>query len=250
MKAQVELVTFNSLSAGYIARIARRPWDRIAKDLDAYGAAILSGLLSADECIAAQKLFSDSALSRAPSVEDQRSWGNGNYRYVRYPMPELITNLRTAIYSHLAPIANAWNQAMGIGGRYPAAHEDYLGICRRARQTVPTSMMLEHSVGQQSLLHQDIYGEHAFPLQVVIMLSQRGIDYDGGEFVITEQRPRMQTRPEVVTLNKGDAVVLAVSNRPVTGKRGSYRVNLRHGFSKVRDGRQLALSIIFHDAAA
>lgn len=250
MKAQLDLATFENPPAGYIARMDRYPWDRIAEDLDTYGAAVLPGLLSTDECVAAAKLFSGTTLSRVPSVDDQRSWGNGDYRYVRYPMPELITNLRTAIYPRLAPVANAWNETMGIGEHYPAVHKDYLEICRRAGQTVPTSMMLEHTVGQQSLLHQDVYGERVFPLQAAIMLSQRGVDYAGGEFVITEQRPRMQTRPEVVALNKGDAVVFAVSNRPVTGKRGTYRVNLRHGFSKVRDGRQLALSIIFHDAAA
>lgn len=248
MKAQLDLATVGS--AQYLTRIAQHPWDRISEDLDAYGAAVLPGLLSADECVGAAELFTDRKLSNVPSVEDQRSWGNGAYRYARYPMPTLISDLRTAIYPRLAPIANVWNEKMEIGERYPIAHKEYLDICRRAGQTVPTSMMLEHVTGQQSLLHQDIYGEQAFPLQVAIMLSQRGTDYAGGEFVITEQRPRMQTRPEVVALNKGDAVVFAVSNRPVAGTRGTYRVNLRHGFSKVREGRQVALSIIFHDAAA
>nr|WP_119258040.1 2OG-Fe(II) oxygenase [Shinella zoogloeoides] len=235
--------------AGYIERIARYPWDRIAGDLDAYGAAVLPGLLSDDECVAAAEFFSSSWLVRVPAVEDQRAWGNGNYRYMRYPLPALVTSLRTAIYPRLAPIANAWNEKMEIGERYPITHEAYLETCHRVGQTIPTSMMLEHAAGQQTLLHQDIYGERAFPLQVAIMLSQRGADYAGGEFVITEQRPRMQTRPEVVTLGKGDAVVFAVSNRPVTGTRGTYRVNLRHGFSQVREGRQHVLSIIFHDAA-
>jgi hypothetical protein len=250
MKAQLNLATVGVPSAQYLARIAQYPWDRIAEDLDAYGAAVLSSLLSADECVGASELFMDMKLSHIPAVEDQRSWGNGTYRYVRYPMPALIADLRTTIYPRLAPIANVWNEKMEISERYPMAHKEYLEICHRADQTVPTSMMLEHIAGQQSLLHQDIFGERAFPLQVAIMLSQRGVDYVGGEFVITEHRLRMQTRPEVVSLNKGDAVVFAVSNRPVAGTRGTYRVNLRHGFSKVREGRQVALSIIFHDAAA
>jgi hypothetical protein len=250
MKAQRDLARLDTPSAEFIARIVQYPWDRVAEDLDAYGAAVLPGLLSVDECVVAAELFTGSTLSRVPSVEDQRSWGNGNYRYARYPMPELVMDLRAAIYPRLAPIANVWNERMEIGERFPIAHEEYLETCRRVGQIVPTPMMLEHSVGQQSLLHQEIYGERAFPLQLAIMLSQRGVDYAGGEFVITEQRPRMQTRPEVLVLNKGDAVVFAVSNRPVTGTRGTYRVNLRHSFSKVREGRQCALSIIFHDAAA
>lgn len=250
MNAQLDLATLDTPSPEYPARLARYSWDRFAKDLDAYGAAVLPGLLSADECTRATELFTDHALSRVPSVEDQRSWGNGTYRYVRYPIPPLIAGLRTAIYPRLAPIANVWNEKMEIGERYPVVHDEFLEICRRAGQIVPTSMMMEHIAGQQSLLHQDVYGERAFPLQAAIMLSQRGSEYAGGEFVITEQRPRMQTRPEVVALNRGDAVVFAVSNRPVAGTRGTYRVNLRHGFSKVREGRQVALSIIFHDAAA
>lgn len=250
MNAQPDLATIDAPTALYLARIAQYPWDRISQDLDAYGAAVLPGLLSTEECAAAAELFNGGLLSPVPSLEDQRSWGNGTYRYARYPMPGLMADLRTALYPRLVPVANVWNEKMEIGERYPVSHREYLETCRRAGQSIPTSMMLEHVAGQQSLLHQDIYGEHAFPLQVAIMLSQRGTDYTGGEFVITEQRPRMQTRPEVVSLNKGDAVVLAVSNRPVAGTRGTYRVNLRHGFSKVREGRQVALSIIFHDAAA
>ncbi|PZP54088.1 MAG: proline hydroxylase [Agrobacterium fabrum] len=253
MKAQLDLAAPDIPLAAYQTRISEYAWDRIASDLDTYGAAVLPGLLSADECATASNLFAlatDTALSRIPPVEDQRSWGNGVYRYVRYPMPKLMTALRTDLFPHLAPIANAWNEKMEIAERFPMTHQEYLAICQRAGQTLPTSMLLEHGVGQQTLLHQDVYGDHTFPLQAAVVLSQRGIDYAGGEFVITEQRPRMQTRPEVVALNKGDAVVFAVSNRPVGGTRGTYRVNLRHGFSKVREGRQLALSIIFHDAAA
>lgn len=250
MEAQLDVAKSPSLSAEYQARISQYPWDRVANDLDSYGAAVLPRLLSADECATASKLFADAALSRVPALDEQRSWGSGNYRYVRYPLPALIQDLRTGLYPRLVPIANAWNERMEIGERFPKTHEEYIATCVRARQTLPTSMLMEHTIGQQTLLHQDVYGDHVFPLQVAIMLSQRGTDYNGGEFVITEQRPRMQTRPEVVALNKGDAVVFAVSNRPVAGTRGTYRVNLRHGFSKVREGRQFALSIIFHDAAA
>lgn len=250
MNTQLDPATVDAPSAQYLARILQYPWDRIAGDLDAYGAAVLPGLLSADECLSAADLLSDPTLSRIPPVDEQRSWGNGDYRHMRYPLPRLIAGLRAAIYPRVAPIANGWNERMEIAERYPINHQDYLDICHRAGQTLPTSMLLEHTVDQQSFLHQDVYGERSFPLQVAIALSKRGTDYMGGEFVITEQRPRMQTRPEVVALNQGDAVVFAVSNRPVTGTRGTYRVNLRHGFSKVREGRQRVLSIIFHDAAA
>jgi len=250
MNTQLNLATLDTASPEYAARIAQYDWRRIAEDLDAYGVAILPSLLSADDCATASDLFADTTLSRMPPVEEMRSWGNGNYRYLRHSTPEIISALRTAIYPRLAPIANAWNEKMEIDDRYPITHQDYLEICRGAGQILPTSMLLEHTPGQQTLLHQDLYGDRAFPLQVAVVLSQRGADYSGGEFVITEQRPRMQTRPEVISLNRGDAVVFAVSNRPVAGTRGTYRVNLRHGFSKVREGRQLALSIIFHDAAA
>ena len=234
----------------YAVRIAQLSWDQIAVDLDAYGAAVLPGLLSADEVKVVTDLYSDPTLSRIPAAAEQRGWGDGDYRYFQYPMPELVDGVRAALYPHLVPIANAWNERMEISERYPQTHLQFLEMCSRAGQTIPTSMLLDHGLDRRSLLHQDLYGAHAFPLQAVIQLSQPGEDFAGGEFVITEQRPRMQTRPEVVTLGKGDAVVFAVSNRPVTGTRGTYRVNLRHCFSKVREGRQRALSIVFHDAAA
>ncbi|MDH7785474.1 hypothetical protein QBD01_001492 [Ochrobactrum sp. 19YEA23] len=249
MKTQLDPSPFDGLLKASAARIAQYPWDQIAGNLDTYGAAVLPGLLSSDDCTCVADLFSDTSLVRVPAVEEQQRWGNGNYRYMRYPLPEKVSSLRTVLYPYLVPIANGWNERMDIGERYPFDHETYLETCYRSGQTIPTSMMLDHSVGQQTLLHQDVYGEKAFPLQTVIMLSQRGADFNGGEFVITEQRPRMQTRPEVVTLNKGDALVFATSNRPVNGTRGMYRVNLRHGFSQVREGKQRVLSIIFHDAA-
>lgn len=250
MKAQLDLSAREAISDRYLARIAQYPWDRIAEDLDAYGAAVLPGLLSVDECTAAAELRTDASLTPIPPAADQRAWGNGDYCYFRYPVPDFIGGLRTALYPHLAPIANAWNERMEIAERYPRTHQMYLRACHNAGQTLSTSMLFDHAVGQQCLLHQDVYGDLTFPLQVVILLSRPGKDFAGGEFVITEQRPRMQTRPEVIVLNQGDAVVLAVSNRPVTGTRGTYRVNLRHGFSKIQEGRQRALGIIFHDAAA
>jgi hypothetical protein len=250
MKAQPNRAADETVAALYSARIPRFDWTKVSLDLDVYGAAVLPGLRSAADIQTATALSNGPAASRTPALDEQRAWGDGDYRYFRYPMPELVSGLRTTLYPYLAPIANVWNERMDISERYPTTHLEYLEICRRAGQTVPTSMLLDHGVGQRSLLHQDLYGAYSFPLQVAILLSTPGSDFLGGEFVITEQRPRMQTRPEVVTLDRGDAVVFAVANRPVTGTRGTYRVNLRHGFSKVRKGQQRALSIVFHDAAA
>lgn len=250
MTAQSVLNPHDATTDQYLARCDGYSWERISEDLDKYGAALFPALLSADECMAMIDLFSLPAQSRIPAVTEQCDWGNGDHRYFRYPLPTAVAGLRAAFYPRLAGIANDWNKRMEIGERYPSSHEQYLKVCKRAGQTIPTSMLLDHTVGQFSFLHQDLYGSLSFPLQIVILLSQPGSDFDGGEFVITEQRPRMQTRPEVVTLKQGDAVVFAVANRPVSGTRGSYRVNLRHGFSKVRAGRLRALSITFHDATA
>lgn len=250
MKAQAITAMPDEIADQYISRLERLPWERVAEDLDKYGAAVLPGLLSAAECRAMAGLSSDPALSPVPPVEAQSTWGNGDHRYLGYPMPGAVAGLRAALYARLVGIANDWNRRMEVGQRYPEAHRDYREVCRRAGQTLSTSMLMDHTVGQFSFLHQDLYGTQSFPLQAAILLSQPGADFSGGEFVITEQRPRMQTRPEVVTLNQGDAALFAVSGRPVTGSRGAYRVNLRHGFSKVRAGRLRALSIIFHDAAA
>lgn len=250
MTAQSAITTNDALTDEYLSRCELYNWNGISEDLDRYGAAVLPGLLSADECEAMAELFSDPALSRIPSVTEQRAWGSGDHRYFREPMPDAVGELRAALYPRLAVIANAWNERMEVSERYPKTHGQYLQMCHRAGQTLPASMLLDHAVGQYSFLHQALYGALSFPLQVAVLLSRPDAEFTGGEFVITEQRPRMQTRPEVVALNQGDAVVLAVSHRPVTGARGTYRVNLRHGFSKVRAGRLRALSIIFHDAAA
>jgi hypothetical protein len=178
----------------------------------------------------------------------RHGFGQGEYQYFGYPLPEIVSGLRSAFYPQLAPIANRWNGQMRIDSVYPATHAEFLSRCREAGQDRPTPLLLQYQAGDYNCLHQDIYGEHVFPLQVAILLSQPGTDFGGGEFVMTEQRPRMQSRPEVVPLQQGDAVIFAVSHRPVQGTRGIYRVNLRHGVSRVRSGKRHTLGVIFHDA--
>jgi hypothetical protein len=248
MKAQFDFATDTGAAKHYARRILQYPWPRLSEDLDVYGVAVLPSLLSADECKAMSALFSDQTLTRVTPVEAFRTWGTGGHCYFKYPMPDLVAGLRTALYPRLSSIANDWNLRMKIDQRYPEDHRQYLQSCHRAGQTLPTSMLSEYAAAEFSNLHQDVYGDMVFPLQVTVLLSQPDEDFTGGEFVITEQRPRMQTRPEVVSLNKGDAVAFAVSNRPVAGTRGTYRVNLRHGFSKIRTGRLRTFSLVFHDA--
>jgi hypothetical protein len=179
---------------------------------------------------------------------ERYSFGRGEYKYFRYPLPELVAELRTALYLHLAQVANGWNEAMDIETRYPKEHADYIRQCHKAGQLRPTPLLLQYASGDFNCLHQDLYGELVVPIQVTILLSQPGRDFTGGEFVLVEQRPRMQSRAEVIALGKGDAVAFAVHHRPVRGKRGSYRVNLRHGVSRLRSGRRYTIGIIFHDA--
>ena len=178
----------------------------------------------------------------------RHGFGKGEYRYFKYPLPDLIGGLRTALYPRLAPIANEWNERMGVDQRYPETHADFLKLCHDAGQLRPTPLLLQYVPGDYNCLHQDLYGDLAFPLQVAILLSEPGKDFTGGEFVLTEQRPRMQSRAEVVPLRQGDAVAFAVHNRPVRGTKGNYRVNLRHGVSRVRSGQRHTVGIIFHDA--
>nr|WP_304504002.1 2OG-Fe(II) oxygenase [Corallococcus sp. AS-1-12] len=206
-------------------------------------------LLTPDECEALALIYDLDDAFRSRVVMARHGFGRGEYKYFDHPLPELVTRLRTALYPHLVPIANRWNTAMGIDVRYPDAHADFLARCHEAGQVRPTPLLLRYGVDDYNCLHQDLYGEHVFLLQVAILLSEPGRDFTGGEFVLTEQRPRMQSRAEVVPLRQGDAVVFAVHHRPVQGTRGTYRVNLRHGVSRVRSGQRHTAGIIFHDAA-
>jgi hypothetical protein len=230
-------------------KVAALDWARIAHDLDAHGCATLERLLAPGECEALVQLYPVDALFRSRVVMAKHGFGRGEYKYFGYPLPEAIAEMRTALYPRLAPIANRWNEAMGMEVRFPGEHAAFIRRCHAAGQTRPTPLLLQYAAGDYNCLHQDLYGEHVFPLQVAILLSAPGQDFTGGEFVLTEQRPRMQSRPEVVALRQGDAVVFAVHHRPVQGTRGMYRVNLRHGVSRVRSGHRHTLGIIFHDAA-
>nr|WP_244981652.1 2OG-Fe(II) oxygenase [Corallococcus exercitus] len=206
-------------------------------------------LLTREECEALALLYDVEDAFRSRVVMARHGFGRGEYKYFDHPLPEVVTELRTALYPCLAPIANRWNTAMGIDVRYPDAHADFLARCHEAGQVRPTPLLLRYGVDDYNCLHQDLYGEHVFPLQVAVLLSEPGRDFTGGEFVLTEQRPRMQSRAEVVPLRQGDAVVFAVHHRPVQGTRGTYRVNLRHGVSRLRSGLRHTMGIIFHDAA-
>ena len=230
-------------------RIDALDWPRIARDLDARGNAVIDDLIPPVQCRSLAALYPKDDLFRSRVVMARHGFGSGEYRYFRYPLPQPIADLRTATYARLAPIANRWNAAMGIETRYPQQHADYIARCHAAGQTRPTPLLLQYGAADYNRLHQDLYGEHVFPLQVAILLSEPKRDFSGGEFVLSEQRPRMQSRPEVVPLHQGDAVVFAVHHRPVQGVRGTYRVNLRHGVSCVRSGHRHTLGIIFHDAA-
>lgn len=230
-------------------RVVAIDWKATYADLDAQGWSVLPNLLATAECNAVAKMYADDGrLFRSRIVMARHGFGQGEYRYFAYPLPELIQGLRTAIYPYLMTIANSWNERMGIGVRFPSKHQEFLNRCHEAGQERPTPLLLQYGPGDYNCLHQDLYGEHVFPLQVAILLSEPGKDFNGGEFVLTEQRPRMQTRPSVVPLTKGDAVVFAVNQRPHKGTRGDYRVALRHGVSKLREGHRHTLGIIFHDA--
>jgi hypothetical protein len=230
-------------------------WGRIADDLDAQGyATTLAALLTPPQCDALVADYAQDRLFRSRIIMARHGFGRGEYKYFAYPLPEPIVSLRTALYPPLAEIANRWNAAMGIATRYPPAHRDFLKRCHDAGQTKPTPLLLQYGPGDYNCLHQDIYGEHVFPLQVTILLSrplaQAGEGgFTGGEFVLTEQRPRMQSRAEVVPLARGEGVIFPVHHRPVRGTRGTYRVNMRHGVSRLRSGQRYTAGIIFHDAA-
>ena len=231
-----------------IDTIAASDCVRLADHLDAHGWAMIPNLLTTSECTDIAGFYNDDRRFRSQIVMARHGFGRGEYKYFAYPLPDQIAALRTTLYPGLAPIANRWNEAMGIAVRYPEQHADFIARCHKAGQTRPTPLLLQYGEGDFNALHQDVYGEHVFPLQVAILLSEPGEDFTGGEFVLVEQRPRMQSRAEVVPIRRGDGVVFAVRHRPVQGTRGSYRVNLRHGVSRIRSGHRQTLGVIFHDA--
>lgn len=237
-------VTIDSIAE----RVVDVAWQQVSRELDAEGNAIIKGILTPVECDEVRALYDRDQLFRSHVVMERHGFGRGEYRYFRYPLPELIRDLRTAIYPHLVPIANQWNEAIGVHVSYPKTHAEYIRRCHEAGQDKPTPLILKYGPDDYNCLHQDLYGEHVFPLQVAVLLSEPEKDFTGGEFVMTEQRPRMQSRPMVVPLRKGDGVVFAVNYRPVQGRKSVYRVNLRHGVSRIRSGSRYTLGIIFHDA--
>ena len=229
-------------------RLEACDWERVSRDLDAHGSAVVEHLVSAAECASIAALYSRDTCFRSRVIMARHGFGRGEYRYFSYPLPALVAGLRTAVYPYLAPIANRWNRAMGRDERFPEEHAQYIRRCHAAGQQRPTPLLLQYGPDDYNCLHQDLYGEQVFPLQLTILLSEPEREFAGGEFVMTEQRPRMQSRPIVVPLRQGDAVVFAVSERPVRGARSVYRVNMRHGVSRVHWGRRQTLGIIFHDA--
>jgi hypothetical protein len=231
------------------ARVRTIDWPAVAADLDGQGWAVFPKLLAPAECRGVAGLYEGGGRFRSTVVMARHGFGRGEYKYFDHPLPDLVGGLRGALYPRLAPIADRWNETMGIGVRFPPDHAAFLDRCHAAGQTRPTPLLLRYGPGDYNCLHQDLYGEHVFPLQVAILLSEPGDEFEGGEFVLTEQRPRMQSRPSVVPLRRGDAVVFAVNQRPVQGSRGFYRTVLRHGVSRIRAGRRHTVGIIFHDAA-
>jgi uncharacterized protein len=248
MNASSKIVPALSAVRSTETRVSQYDWKTLSVDLNCCGCAVLEKLLSPDQCRLIAGLYPDEEYFRSHVHMARHGFGKGEYRYFKYPLPDLLGGLRTALYPHLAAIANDWNERIGVEGRYPNRHAQFLKQCHDAGQTRPTPLLLQYVPGDFNCLHQDLYGELAFPLQVAILLSEPGRDFEGGEFVLTEQRPRMQSRAEVVPLRQGDAVAFAVHNRPVQGVKGTYRVNLRHGVSRLRAGMRHTVGIIFHDA--
>ncbi|MDI1273723.1 2OG-Fe(II) oxygenase [Polaromonas sp.] len=246
---------FSSTSCATATATAALPASRLRADLPidtdtlvTQGRVVLPALLGAAECEAVAGLYPQTDRFRSRVVMARHGFGRGQYQYFNYPLPALVQQLRSSLYPRLVEVANRWNEAMGIAARYPPEHALFLARCHAAGQKRPTPLLLQYAEGDYNCLHQDLYGEHVFPLQVAVLLSRPGDDFTGGEFVLTEQRPRMQSRPEVIPLMQGDAVVFAVHHRPVQGSRGTYRVNMRHGVSTVRSGQRHTLGVIFHDA--
>jgi uncharacterized protein len=233
---------------GITRRVALLDWTSIAADLDGHGCAVIGPLITPEQCVELAACYDTPGIFRSHVVMARHGFGRGEYRYFSYPLPPVISDLRTSLYPPLAEIANRWNEAMGIEVRYPNEHKAFLERCHEAGQAKPTPLLLKYGPDDYNCLHQDLYGEHVFPLQVAFLLARPGVDFTGGEFVLTEQRPRMQSRAEVVPLDQGQGVVFPVHHRPVEGTRGTYRVNMRHGVSRLRSGRRHTIGIIFHDA--
>ncbi|MCF4996375.1 proline hydroxylase [Pseudomonas syringae] len=223
-------------------------WASLNDQLNQQGCAVIRALLPPEACDRLSALYPQSEPFRSQVVMGRHGFGRGEYKYFRYPLPALVQRLRTALYSHLVPLANRWYERMTLQERFPAQHADFLEQCKAAGQQRPTPLLLQYGPQDYNCLHQDLYGEHVFPLQVAILLSEPDQDFSGGEFVLTEQRPRRQSRPMVVGLKKGDALIFAVNQRPVKGLRGDYRVTMRHGVSRLHSGNRHTLGIIFHDA--
>jgi hypothetical protein len=244
----LEKRSMDALNTDVTARVNAIDWHALEEALGQFGCATVPALLSPAECDALSALYSRDALYRSRVVMGRHGFGRGEYKYYAYPLPGIIGALRETVYRGLVPIANRWNEVMRIDTRYPPDHADFINRCHAAGQIRPTPLILQYAEGDYNCLHQDLYGEHVFPLQMAILLSVPGRDFTGGEFVMTEQRPRMQSRAEVVPLAQGDAVFFAVHHRPVNGTRGVYRVNLRHGVSRLRSGHRHTVGVIFHDA--
>jgi hypothetical protein len=237
----------NQKSTPVAGRVSSVDWAAVADGLDTHGCASTGPLLTAVECRSLGEAYPNDVLFRSRIVMARHGFGRGEYKYFGYPLPELVADLRTALYPPLAAIANRWNEAMGVSVRYPEEHAAFLNRCHRAGQRKPTPLLLQYGPGDYNCLHQDLYGEHVFPLQVVFLLTPEAA-FTGGEFVLSEQRPRMQSRAEVVALRRGEGVIFPVHHRPVQGTRGTYRVNMRHGVSRIRSGHRQTLGVIFHDA--
>lgn len=240
--------TLPGSAGGVASRCAALNWGAIAGELDQHGCAVIGPLLAPAQCEALAALYPEEDVFRSRVVMGRHGFGRGEYKYFSYPLPSAIQELRTSLYSPLAAIANRWNETLGIETRFPGNHGAFLQRCHEAGQAQPTPLLLQYGPGDYNCLHQDLYGEHVFPLQVAFLLSKPGRDFTGGEFVLTEQRPRMQSRAEVVPLEQGQGVIFPVHHRPVQGTRGVYRVNMRHGVSRLRTGQRHTMGIIFHDA--
>jgi hypothetical protein len=228
-------------------RVAALDWAGITTQLESFGCATTGALLAPDECAEISSRYGEDSIYRSRVIMARHGFGRGEYKYFAYPLPDTVAALRAALYPPLAEVANRWNEQMSLDQRFPGEHAGYLKRCHAAGQTKPTPLLLQYGTGDYNCLHQDVYGELVFPLQVAFLLSRPGKDFAGGEFVLTEQRPRMQSRAEVVPLTQGEGVIFPVHHRPVQGTRGIYRVNMRHGVSRLRDGKRHTLGIIFHD---